>query len=75
LCGGGLEYLHRSSASRKRRQKWSPVPGGIAGPPCGDLALQVGGVPDESNIWLWVLRDSDQLVTALQTTERILLMN
>jgi hypothetical protein len=33
-CGGGLEYLHRSPASRKRRQKGNPVPGGITGPPC-----------------------------------------
>jgi hypothetical protein len=24
-CGGGLEYLHRSPASRKRRQKGNPV--------------------------------------------------
>jgi hypothetical protein len=28
-CGGGLEYFHRSSASRKRRQKRNPVPRGI----------------------------------------------
>jgi hypothetical protein len=33
-CGGGLEYLHRSPASRMRRQKGNPVPGGITGPPC-----------------------------------------
>jgi hypothetical protein len=33
-CGGGLEYLHRSPASRKRRQKGNPVPGIITGPPC-----------------------------------------
>jgi hypothetical protein len=33
-CGGGLEYLHRSPTSRKRRQKGNPVPGGITGPPC-----------------------------------------
>jgi hypothetical protein len=26
-CGGGLEYLHRNPASRKRRQKGNPVPG------------------------------------------------
>jgi hypothetical protein len=56
-CGGGLEYLHRSPASRKRRQKGNPVPGGITGPPCsgqykyGDLALQVGRISDESKIW------------------------
>jgi hypothetical protein len=34
LCGGGLEYLHRNPASRKRRRKGNPVPGGITGPPC-----------------------------------------
>jgi hypothetical protein len=28
-CGGRLEYLHRCSASRKRRWKGDPVPGGI----------------------------------------------
>jgi hypothetical protein len=33
-CGGGLEYLHRSPASRKRRQKRNPVAGGITGLPC-----------------------------------------
>jgi hypothetical protein len=33
-CGGGLEYLHRRPASRKRRQKGNPVPGGITEPPC-----------------------------------------
>jgi hypothetical protein len=51
LCGGGLQYLHRSPASRRRRRgKGNPVPGGITGPPCHwgghkytDLALQVCG--------------------------------
>jgi hypothetical protein len=33
-CGGGIKYLHRSPASRKRRRKGNPVPGGITGPPC-----------------------------------------
>jgi hypothetical protein len=53
-CGGGLEYLHRCPASRKRRHKGNPVPGGITGPPCpggykyGNLALQVGGVSNET---------------------------
>jgi hypothetical protein len=32
--GGELEYHHRSPASRKRRRKGNPVPGGITGPPC-----------------------------------------
>jgi hypothetical protein len=34
LCGGGLEYIHCSPASRKRRRKGNPVSGGISGPPC-----------------------------------------
>jgi hypothetical protein len=34
VCGGGLEYLHLSPASRKRRRKGNPVPGGITEPPC-----------------------------------------
>jgi hypothetical protein len=33
-CGGGLEYLDRSPASRKRRRKGNPVLGGITGPSC-----------------------------------------
>jgi hypothetical protein len=32
--GGGLQYLHRSPASRRRRRNGNPVPGGITGPPC-----------------------------------------
>jgi hypothetical protein len=31
-CAGGLEYLHRSPATRKKRRKRNPVPGGITGP-------------------------------------------
>jgi hypothetical protein len=33
-CGGGVEYLHCNPASRRRRRKGNPVPGGITGPPC-----------------------------------------
>jgi hypothetical protein len=53
-CGGGLEYLHRSPASRKRRQEGNLVPGAITGPPYswgykyGNLAFQVGGLSDET---------------------------
>jgi hypothetical protein len=53
--GSGLEFLHLSPASRKRRRKRNPVPGGIIGgqPVLGrykywDLALQVGGVSNET---------------------------
>jgi hypothetical protein len=52
-CGGELEYLHRSPATRKRRQKGNPVPGGHPVPEgykYGDLALQVVGVSDETVI-------------------------
>jgi hypothetical protein len=51
--GGGLEYLHCSPASRKRRRKGNPVPGDITGPPCswgykyGNLALHVERVSYE----------------------------
>jgi hypothetical protein len=33
-CGGGLEYLHRSPSSSRRRREWNPVPGGITGAAC-----------------------------------------
>jgi hypothetical protein len=40
-CGGGLEYLNRSSASRKRRRKGNWVPGMKLGHPVpgGDIIL------------------------------------
>jgi hypothetical protein len=31
-CGGGIEYLHHSPVSSKRRQKGTPVPGVKTGP-------------------------------------------
>jgi hypothetical protein len=40
-CGGGVEYLHYSPASRRRQQKGNPLPGGYK---YGDLAIQVEGV-------------------------------
>jgi hypothetical protein len=33
LGGGGVEHLHRSPASRRRRRKGNPVPGDITRPP------------------------------------------
>jgi hypothetical protein len=36
-CGGGVEYLHRSPASRRRRRKGNPVPGDVTGPLCSCL--------------------------------------
>jgi hypothetical protein len=41
VTGVGVEYFHRSPASRRRRREGNPVPGGYEH---GDLALQVGGV-------------------------------
>jgi hypothetical protein len=40
-CGSGVEYLHRSPASRRRRRKGSLVPGEYK---YGDLVVQVGEV-------------------------------
>jgi hypothetical protein len=51
---GGLEYLHRSPASRKRRQQGTQCPGVYLAYPIpegykyGDLAFLVGGVSDET---------------------------
>jgi hypothetical protein len=47
-CGGALECVHNNSASRRRRQKWKPVPVPIltwssrwgAGCKVGDIALR-----------------------------------
>jgi hypothetical protein len=38
-CEDGLEYLHSSPASCRRRRKGNPVSGSITGPPCswGDI--------------------------------------
>lgn len=46
LCGGRFEYLHRSPASRRRQQKWNPVPGDIIGPPYSwGIKIQGPGPP------------------------------
>jgi hypothetical protein len=42
-CGGGLEYLHHSPGSHRKRRNWIPVPGGITGPTCAVLLLGLGG--------------------------------
>jgi hypothetical protein len=57
LCSftSGVEYHHRSPASRSRRRQRNPVPWGITGHPVpggykyGDLVLQVGG-PESENV-------------------------
>jgi hypothetical protein len=48
---GALEHLHSSPASRKRRRKGNPLPGGHPVPggyKYRNLDLQVGGVSDET---------------------------
>jgi hypothetical protein len=51
LYGGGVEYLHRSPASRRRRRKWNPVAGGITGPPSfGGLLIQGPGPPGSRSL-------------------------
>jgi hypothetical protein len=76
LAWGGLEYLHRNPASRKRQRKWNPAPGGITGPHCswgykyGNLALQVGGISDETvkyGYGFWATRTIEWLHCKLQT--------
>jgi hypothetical protein len=43
---GGLQHLHHSPASRKRRCKGNLVPGGITGPPCSwEIYLRGPGPP------------------------------
>jgi hypothetical protein len=45
-CGGSLQYLHRSPASRKRLQKSYPVPGCITRPTCHwETEIQRPGPP------------------------------
>jgi hypothetical protein len=63
---GGFEYLHRSSASRRRRRKGNPVPGGYK---YRDLASRLGESRIwDSKIWSWVPRYSDLRMTALART-------
>jgi hypothetical protein len=50
-CGGGLEYLHRSPASRKRQRKGYPVPRGY-----NWATLFLGGI--NTGIWPSRLRES-----------------
>jgi hypothetical protein len=72
----GLEYLHRSPDSRKRRRKGNPVPGGITGRPCS-WGIQIrepgpqgsGSLRWDSKVWLRVLRDSHHWVIALQSAD------
>jgi hypothetical protein len=71
----GLEYVHRSPASRKRRRKRNPVPGGITGPPCSWGDIKTGTWPSrlglrwDNEVWLLVLRDSDYWVITLQSAD------
>jgi hypothetical protein len=72
----GLEYLHHSPVSRKRRSKGNPVTRGITGPPCPwEKEMLQSGRPGsgslrwDSKVWLGVLSDSDHWVIALQTAD------
>jgi hypothetical protein len=74
LYGGGLEYLHRSLATRKRRQKGNPAPGDITGPPCSwGIEIRWPGPPGwgslrwDIKLWPWVLREFDLRVTVLES--------
>jgi hypothetical protein len=50
-CGGGVQYLHRTLASRRRRRKGNPVPGGITGPPCSrGIQIRGPGTPGWGNL-------------------------
>jgi hypothetical protein len=61
-CGGELEYLHRSSASRRKRRKGNAVRGGITGPHWGTY-IRGPGSP------AWVL---DARLTTLLCKKNIL---
>jgi hypothetical protein len=69
--GGGLEYLHRSPASRKRRHKGNAVPGGTTGGyKYGKLAFQVWGISDETvkyGFGFWTTQTIEWLHRKLQT--------
>jgi hypothetical protein len=55
---GGVQYLHRSPASRRRLRKGNAVPGGITGPPCwGSLepeTVKCGHDSRGSRTWEWL---------------------
>jgi hypothetical protein len=73
--GGGLEYIHRSPVSRKRRRKGNPVPESMGDPVPGwykyeNLALQIEGVSDETvkyGYGFWATRTIEWLHCKLQT--------
>jgi hypothetical protein len=71
--GGGLEYLHRSPASHRSRQKENPLPGGVTGALCHwshkyrDLVIQFGiwaqgWRPCYKNYWCWVQRRKNRKI-------------
>jgi hypothetical protein len=74
-CEGGIEYLHWSPASPKRRRKGNPVP---EGPPCS-WGIQIRGPSPPgwgslknwvNKIWFWVPWDSNTSGIALARTSR-----
>jgi hypothetical protein len=74
-CEGWFEYFHRSPASRTRRRKGNPAPGGYN---CGTLFLEdkYGGLTLQlgdpriwdSKIWPWDPWDSDPKMTTVVRT-------
>jgi hypothetical protein len=73
-CGGGLEYLHHSPASRKRRQKREPSARGYSWATLflGDINTgtwpsRLGSFKWDSKICSWVLRDFDPRVKNKQS--------
>jgi hypothetical protein len=78
--GGGIEYLHRSPANRRRRRNGDPVLEGINGPPCSwEISIRVPGPPGwggglesewDSKIWSWVPQDLEPRMTALARASR-----
>jgi hypothetical protein len=62
-------YIYNNSAVALRvvrgNEKGTQCPGGITGPHCSRL----GGLRWDSNIWIWVLRDCNQWLIALQISD------
>jgi hypothetical protein len=75
-CVGGVEYLHRSPASRRRRRKGNPVPGGINWATLFRGDIHTGIWPSrfggsriwDSQMWSWVPWESDLKMTTLART-------
>jgi hypothetical protein len=75
-CGGGVEYLHRSPASRRRQRKEKPSAWGYNWASLFLWDINTGTWPFrlgksriwDSKIWSWVTWDSGLRITALART-------